>query len=278
MLDKIRFPIRFKILIALLLVITAVVSIITFTMANLFHTDKSAYVHDLTSEMAMHTASETRAMLIGYQERIQVFTRLMIEQDLAHEQKTRLLKQLFEDFHEFVGISLYVNGEEMATVYDAKSLEASGQTRDSLLAHREQHPLPFDLIEEKGLYVVNSTLSDRLPTLTLAVPHVTQNAEDTSVVAAAVIRSDGLQRLATRSQVFTTFIADAGGIPLAHSDMQKVIQLTAVEWISDLEILEEYQSHGTTLEYQQDGIPMVGGSPPALAVELTRVLPCLTPV
>ena len=259
MLDKIRFPIRFKILIALLLVITAVVSIITFTMANLFHTDKSAYVHDLTSEMAMHTASETRAMLVGYQERIQVFTRLMVEKGLAHEQKTRLLKQLFEDFHEFVAISLYVNGEELATVYDAKALESSGQTKDGLLAHREQNPLPFDLIEEKGIFVVNSTLSDRLPTLTLAIPHVTQDAEDSSVVVAAVIRSEGLQRLANRSQVFTSFIVDADGIPLAHSDLQKVIQLTPVEWISDLTSLEEYQSHGTTLEYELDGTAMVGG-------------------
>jgi hypothetical protein len=74
---RLKFPIRFKILIALLLIVTTVVSIITFTMANLFHTDKSAYVHDLTSEMAMHSASETRALLAGYRERLQVFARLL---------------------------------------------------------------------------------------------------------------------------------------------------------------------------------------------------------
>ena len=59
------FPIRFKVLVILLLVVTAAVSTITFTMAKLFHTDKSIYVHDLTSEMAMHTATETRALLAG---------------------------------------------------------------------------------------------------------------------------------------------------------------------------------------------------------------------
>jgi hypothetical protein len=171
MLNKIRFPIRFKILIALLLVITAVVSIITFTMANLFHTDKSAYIHDLTSEMAMHTASETRAMLDGYRERIQVFTRLMFEKDLSRDQKTRLLKQLFEDYQEFVAITMYMNGEELATVYDAKALEASGLTKESLLTHRRQHPLPLNLIEKRGIFVANSTLGKGLPALTLAIPH-----------------------------------------------------------------------------------------------------------
>ena len=61
--SRLRFPIRFKILVALLLIITTVVSGITFTMANLFHEDKLAYVHDLTSEMAVHSAEETRAWL-----------------------------------------------------------------------------------------------------------------------------------------------------------------------------------------------------------------------
>ncbi len=259
MLNKIRFPIRFKILVALLLVITVVVSIITFTMANLFHTDKSAYIHDLTAEMAMHTASETYAMLTGYQERLQVFTRLMLEKELAADQKTGLLKQLFEDFQEFVAISLYVNGEEMATVYDARSLEAAGLTKDKLVSQRHQRPLPFDRIKDQAIYVANSTLTHRLPTLTLAIPHTAKMDDDSHLVIAAIIRIDGLQRLATRSQVFTTFIVDENGIPLAHTDIQRVIQQTPVEWIFGFAGFGEQQSHGTTLEYNQNDVQMVGG-------------------
>jgi len=52
-----RFPIRFKILVAVLFVITAVVGIITFTMANLFHADKKTYIHDLVSVVALNTAA-----------------------------------------------------------------------------------------------------------------------------------------------------------------------------------------------------------------------------
>jgi signal transduction histidine kinase len=185
--------------------------------------------------------------------------RLMFEKDLTRDQKTRLLKQLFEDYQEFVAITMYVNGEELATVYDAKALEASGLTKESLLAHRRQHPLPLDLIDKRGIYVANSTLSKRLPTLTLAIPHRVQNAEDNSAVVAAVIRIDGLQRLATRSKVFTTFIVDDKGIPLAHTDGQRVVELTTVKWISASANLEEHQSHGTTLEYTQGDIQMIGG-------------------
>jgi signal transduction histidine kinase len=259
MLEKIRFPIRFKILVALLLLITVVVSIITFTMANLFHADKSAYIHDLSAEMAMHTASETRALLAGYQERLQVFTRLMLEKELAADQKTGLLKQLFEDFQEFVAITLYVDGEEMATVYDARSLESAGLTKDTLVSQRNQHPLPFDRIKDMAIYVANSTLTRRLPTLTLAIPQRAKMDDHSQVVIAAVIRIDGLQRLATRSQVFTTFIVDENGIPLAHTDIQRVVQQIPVEWIFGFAGFGEHQSHGTTLEFRQREVQMVGG-------------------
>ena len=62
---KLRFPIRFKILIGLLFVVTTIVSIITFTMANLFHSDKSAYIKDLISVVALHTGEEASSLING---------------------------------------------------------------------------------------------------------------------------------------------------------------------------------------------------------------------
>ncbi len=259
MFKKLRFPIRFKILIALLLVITTVVSVITFTMANLFHADKSAYIHDLTSEMAMHTAAETRALLSGYRERLQVFTRIMFENDLTQTQKSALLKQLFEEFQEFVAITLYVNGEELATVYDLKSLEAAGLTKEALFDYRRTHQPSEDLFKTDRPVLMNSTLTAGLPTFTIMIPLQLQNDQIQEAAVAAVIRLDGLQRLATRSKVFTTFIADFDGIPLAHTDSQKVVDRTQIGWITDVEGLKGQQSHGTTLEHVQDDIQMVGG-------------------
>ena len=102
MLKKFRFPIRFKILITLLLIISIVVGVITFTMANLFHTDKTAYVHDMTSMMATSLAEESGSLLDSYRERIIVFSRIMAQRDLSRSQKNLLVKRLFEDFHEFL--------------------------------------------------------------------------------------------------------------------------------------------------------------------------------
>lgn len=256
---KLKFPIRFKILIALLLVVTTVVSLITFTMANLFHSDKSAYVHDLTSEMAVHTAAETRALLTGYSERLRVFTRLLFEQNLQPDQKSTLLKQLFEDFHEFVSITLFVGATEVTTVYDARSLEDAGLAKADLIEHFQKNPIPFGRVNKGAVYVANATITEKLPAFVLAVSRPVGEGSGEDAVVAAVIRLAGLQRLASRSHVFTAFIADMRGHTLAHSDIDRVIQRRKVDWVSGIDEVNKARVQGSTHEYMEGGEPMVGG-------------------
>ena len=255
---RLRFPIRFKILITILIVTTSVVSIITFTMANLFHTDKTAYIHDLTSEMAMHTAAEARSLLEGYVEQLKIYTRVVFERDLYQDQKSKLLGQLFEDFREFVAVTVYENGKESATVYDAKMLKEAGLTKEKIFAHRTKNPLPWDRLQASEVYIQNSTLLSNFPTFTLAVSHRIPDSDQEAVVAAE-IRLDGLLNLTRRSQVFTSFITDSAGNPLVHSDFQKVIQHARVEWILEIKSLQNQQSYGMTREFLANDIPMVGG-------------------
>ena len=257
--NPLRFSLRFKMLLVLLSVITVVVGVITFTMARLFHTDKTAYIHDLTSVIALHTAEETRSLLVGYSERLQVFSRIMYQQDLDQEQKDELLKRLFEDFGEFVAVTLYENGVEQATVYDANTLETAGLSKEALFQYRKDHPPPLATLQTGKAYVENATLSAKLPTLVIAVVQTTPEKK-TSVAVMAVVRLESLLRLASRSKVFETFLVDGQGVLVAHTDPARVVQRTKVDWIPRLKELQQQSSFGTTLEYNtQEGVEMVGG-------------------
>ena len=112
-----------------------------------------------------------RPQLDGYRERLLVFGGVMYEQGLTQAQKNDLLKRLFADFQEFVAVTLYVNAVEQATVYDAHQLVEAGLDRGDLAAYRRAHPLPMDRIRIGEAYVENSTLSDKLLSLTLAIPN-----------------------------------------------------------------------------------------------------------
>src|SRR5881296_2507231 len=255
---QIRFPIRLKIMVALLFVITSVVSLITFTMGRLFNQDKTAYIHDLTSLIALHTAEEARSQLQGYRERLLVFGGVMYEQGLTQAQKDDLLKKFFEDFQEFVAVTLDVNGAERATVYDAHQLVEAGLDRGDLATYRLAHPLPMDRIRAGEAYVENSTLSDKLLSLTLAIPYPISKGTD-SVTLAAVIRLDGMLRLASRSKAFETLIIDGQGALLAHTDPGLVVTRTAVPWVPNVQALGGPKTLGTTQEYVLYGKEMVGG-------------------
>ena len=246
---KLKFPLRFKLLVSQLLVVSVVLSLITFTMANLFHVDKTAYIHDLTSTVVQHTAEEANTLLIGYRERLRLFSRVMARDDLDGRQ--RVLKELFEEFGEFVMVTRSGKGGE-ETVFDAAALTASRLTKDDLLRFRAAHPLPAELHEP---YVENSTVSSTLPTLTLTIREPDPEGGG-MVTTSGVIRLDKLLRLARRSRVFETFLLDAGGRFLAHSDRSKIANAADPGWWSKV---SRALSPGTTMEYRNNGRGMVGG-------------------
>lgn len=247
---KLKFPLRFKILFSQLLVVSVVLSLITFTMANLFHVDKTAYIHDLTSTMVLHAAEETDSLLVGYRERLKFFSRIISEDGMDRRQQ--VLKGLFEEFGEFVMVTRSTeSGEE--TVFDAAALAASGVEKDEMLRFREEHPVPA----EKGggePYVTNSTVSPKLPTLTLTIWEPAANGEE-AVTTSGVIRLDKLLKLARRSRVFEIFLLDANGRFLAHSNRDQIAAKADSRWWGKV----TRQSPGATMEYQDRDRGMVGG-------------------
>ena len=249
--NKLKFPLRFKILLAQLLGVTVVLSLITFTMAKLFHADKTAYIHDLTSTVVLHTAQEADALLVGYRERLRLFSRVMDQDELDGRQQ--MLNGLFEEFGEFLMVTRSsASGEE--TVFDAASLAAGGLTKNDLLGFRASHPLPAGLAGGEP-YLENSTVSAKLPTLTLTISEPPPGG-GAAVTTSGVIRLDKLLNLARRSRVFETFLLDAQGRYLAHSDRSRIARAAQADW---WEKVKRMRTPGMTMEYQDGGKGMVGG-------------------
>ena len=116
-------PLRYKILVMVLILATTVVCSITYIMAKTFHEDKASYINDLTSILAVHMSEKVNDTLTGYRDRMLLFTRLLYEQESSSEHKSTLIQQVFKDFQEFVAIRLEERGSKPVYVYDLKSLE-----------------------------------------------------------------------------------------------------------------------------------------------------------
>lgn len=254
---RLSIPIRLKMLFTMLVFITAVVSAIVFTMANMFHADKTTYVRGLTAEMAIHIASEAGSVLNGYHKRLKVFSHVLFDLELHRQRKTGMIEKLFTEYPEFLAVTIYHEGKEIASVYDLQVFQEKGLTKKALQDYRQAHPLPLDRIRNREFYIENSTISKDFPMLTLAIPYQRQNIEEKSIVTAA-IRLEDLIRLVKRSKLFLSFIVDHEGMPLIHPDANTMWLNKPIQWVPDTKILHSAQTQGFSIEFSQNNIPMMG--------------------
>ncbi len=61
--NKFSFPIRLKVLVAVLVMLMLVIGVITATMANLFQQDKTAYVRDFSAVVTGNMQAEIGTIL-----------------------------------------------------------------------------------------------------------------------------------------------------------------------------------------------------------------------
>jgi signal transduction histidine kinase len=207
-----RFPIRLQILVTMLVVVTGVVGAIVFTMVNLFHADKQTYIRDLTSVVTGHAADECRMLLTSYEDRLQTYGRIVGDGKLPAEVKVGALRQFFVDFPELVGIEIREPGKESGMAFNDDLLASFGLDKQAFVEDFEPVAAPF---------VRNSTLSAELPTMTMVVSLATDQAPAEQSLA-AVIRSDSMMHLVTRSEAFEMFLTGSDGRYLAHPSRMHV--------------------------------------------------------
>jgi len=253
-----RFPVRFKILLTMLVVITAVMGIITYIMASRFHADKMTYIHDLASVVALNTAEESNSILVGYQERLQGYARLLNDRNISPEQKRRMFKELFGNFRDFLAVTIYEAGKEKTSLYDIKAITATGLTKKEIIEYRKKHPPAFDIVGEKGVSIERFPVSDKRQAFTMAIAYPAGNGGRKGVLA-ALFRLDGLLHVTGRSRLFETFlVTDRGGL-LAHTDQKNLVQTTDAGWLPKSWMIQSGKSEATTLEYVREKKEMIGG-------------------
>ncbi|NNG47825.1 MAG: HAMP domain-containing protein [Deltaproteobacteria bacterium] len=253
-----RFPVRFKILLTMLVVITAVMGIITYIMTSQFHADKMTYIHDLASVVALNTAEESNSILSGYQERLQGYARILNDRNLSPEQKRGMFKELFGNFRDFLAVTIYEDGKEKTSLYDIKAISAVGLAKKEIIAYRKKNPPPFDTVDEKGVTIESSPVSDKMRAFTMAVAYPVGSGGRKGVLA-ALFRLDGLLHVTGRSRVFETFLVTDRGTLLAHTDPEKLLQTTDANWLPKSWMIQSRKSEVTTLEYVHEKKEMIGG-------------------
>lgn len=256
--NRMGIPLRFKILVTILLMIFTVTCTITYIMASIFHDDKSSYINDLTSSLALNISEEVNTTLTGYRDRLLLITRLIYDREISQEHKSRLVKQIFEDFQEFIAISISEEGVEPVYIYDLNRLDTAGLDKEDLRAYQEKNRVPASTLTPRQGFVENSTISSELPSLSLSILH---SHPDTGkpVIITAVISLNKLFGLTSTAKGYQSFILDSRDKILIHNNLQQVISRADADWIPDLNNIRSGLSKSTTVKLRYEGQSYIGG-------------------
>lgn len=219
--NPLAFPIRLKILITLLLVVTSVVSLITFTMANLLHDDKRTYVTELTTIVSLSVAEECESILRSYSDYLGTYARIMSDKELTSRKKADLLQGFFHDFRNLVAVSIYEDGVNISTVYDAEVLSSVSLDQKVIDDQRRMYPIDFAALGDGRVVIENTTQSESLPVLTLSRNVLAADSLRVLTVS-AVIQMDDLIEISERSQTYDVYLVDTNGFVLTNAARSKL--------------------------------------------------------
>ncbi len=249
----IQIPFRFKILVAALLLVTLVVSLITFTMARMFHEDKAAYVSDLASVIAVHAADEATVVLGAFRDRLLELGERVQEEGQSPEARAAALRADFASMTGAVAVRVVEGGSALATIVDTAAVERAGADRARLLATLDELQHAAAAAPPAQPRVTNATSSPHLPALALSVG-VPRPAGAPPLTVIGVFDQQGLA-LGRGSRAFEVFLTDDHGNVLIHADRRYVAAHTRFEWMPAV----PEGSLALAREYSRGGVDMIGG-------------------
>ena len=251
-------PLRFKILFSTLLGLSIVVGAITFTMANIFHADKTAYIRDLISTNTTHASQEAHSLLLNYLERIKTITRVAYDAGIPLDEKSEMLDDLFAGFPEMIAITFHEGGIEQTSVFDELALTSAGLSKTDLDAYRAQNPVALEDLDPDGVLIRNSTFNQALPMMTMVTGMVVPGL-GSEIYLEAVIRTDRFISIVSRSELFEVFVLEPEGGLLIHKDPERILNRSSVNWTPDAQILSQGTGLAAIFEFDLDGSEMLGG-------------------
>lgn len=252
----ISFPIRVKVLLTVILLVMLVMSLNTTTMAGLFRQDKTTYIRDLTSVMAIHVAEEADVLLRQYVANMRTFGDVIYDEALDPETKQKVIRNLFRNYQDIVALTAQRDDADPVTVFDVSALTRLDVSRGEFQQYRSEHPLPVVAGDKLSLVMENITPEVGLARVTFKMPASDRTPGYTMT---ASIEPESLRAITGRSRGFNAMLRDTRGQPLftdgngANGNSQY--------WPALLSRNAE-AAMGTAIEFEANGVPMIGAYAP----------------
>lgn len=248
--NKYSFPIRLKVLVAVLVILMLVIGVITATMANLFQQDKTAYVRDFSSAVTSNMLAEVETILESQASASRVLAEVLFADYIDSVAKQQLARPMFAAYPDLLALVTISASGEPVSLYNKAALRAADIDPAQVLELSSLTEL-----HEDGTVQVRSAMSEiGAGSIVLTIGHrLPGQQEELPVVA--LINSAELAQVLYRGRTFDSVLLDP--------DRQVVVAIgdtdDALHWARlALAGFERVGSSGV-FEYSADGHDFISG-------------------
>jgi signal transduction histidine kinase len=268
---RLRIPIRYKLLLAITVVLLLAVGAYVWLATSLFTRDKLAYIYDLNASLVQGLSEQARSEVAVIGQTLSLFSRDVGSKEVPQARKRAIATELFRVVPELVRVQLYRRGpngfEQVGSFTNPGQLAALSLGERDLELSRRRSPLPFEAIAARPgePYVENVSLPPDAALLEVAVAP----ASASGLVVAAEVHPERLLRLFGSSPLHETLLLDERGTVLASADPQEVIRRASMSGHPLVRRAAEAKPDREVREYDGPQGRMLGGFG---RVEGTRLL------
>ncbi len=243
--SKFSFPIRLKVLVAVLAILMLVIGVITATMANLFQQDKTAYVRDFSAAVTGNMQSEIETILGSQMSAAHVLAEVLFANYIDPVAKQQLAKPMFAAYPDLLALVAITPNGKPVSLYNSAALRVAGIEPAQVLELST-----LTVMHEKGTVQVHSALGDS-GTVSLTLDHH-QPGEDKTLAVVALTSSADLEKVLHRGKPFDSVLLDTDGqaiVALGSKDDAVVWAARALENFTNIGSSGVFDYSANNLEY-----------------------------
>ena len=255
-------PIRLKVLVTVVVILMLVVGVITATMANLFHKDKTAYVRDYSFSVTEDIRVGTQTILGGYIAGSRVLSEVLFADFLDSQTKQDLIKPVFSAYPELLAL-VSTNWEgQPVSLYNSASMQREGVEPETILEFATLQTTHAD----GGVAIQSADVATGQEVIALAFDHEFAGVDEMRAVV-VVISPSLIRQVLQRAGAFDAALLGADGNAVVTTGSPG----TDAQWAR--QVLQNFDGLGgsSVIEYEANDGNYIAGVGKIVAGDLTVV-------
>ena len=261
-----RLGLRARLLIAMFLVISVAIALVSGQAVLLFQEDKSSYVFDLNASRALTIAGDVQANVRHLVEKMRIFSDAVRLAAPDGVDRKDLLTSMLRQYPEFLLFSVRGEDGTLRNIFLSRALASAGLTVDQVHAVYLGGGVPFEGLAPDRPFLGRLGLTGKSPTFTLAVKAFPVADGKPGPALVAEFPLDRLYAMRGESRLFEIYITDSKGHPLiapAATLAKPQVETGSGATPAFAGLLPKTAATAGTREYAPAGVPMLAAYAPA---------------